>query len=360
MIYRAIGVMSGSSLDGLDIAFTEFDEQAGNWQFAIRQTDCVPYSSEWRRRLENASHLNARDYCLLDTEFGHLIGSAINDFISRNNLQFQVALISSHGHTVFHSPAQKMTAQLGSGAAIAAETRLPVVSDLRSVDVAFGGQGAPIVPIGEKYLLGNYQYFLNLGGIANLSSRVDDFIAFDVCPANRVLNMLAQHTGASFDADGRLAAQGQVNGQLLQALDALEYYGLDHPKSLANEFGTEAVYPLVMAQEQNVANAMATYVAHIARQVANSLRRIGAGPGKLLITGGGAFNSFLVGRIARELEPLAIELAIPEPNLINYKEAMIMSFMGVLRWRQEDNVLASVTGATKNSINGALWIGQDA
>ncbi len=360
MIYRVIGVMSGSSVDGLDIAFTEFDEQAGKWHFQIRQADCIPYSPEWQRRLESAHQLNARDYCLLHADFGHLTGRMINEFISSNNLQFQVALIASHGHTVFHSPAEQMTAQIGDGAAIAAETRLPVISDLRALDVAFGGQGAPIVPIGEKYLLGEYQYFLNLGGIANLSCAVDGLIAFDVCPANRVLNMLAKHKGEAFDRDGALAAQGRVNDGLLNALDELGYYRLGHPKSLPNEFGTETVYPILAREEGNINDALATYVEHIARQVKNALVRTGAVPGKLLVTGGGAFNSFLVYRLSEALRPHGVEIVIPEPNLVNYKEAMIMGFMGVLRWRQEDNVLASVTGAIKNSINGALWTGQDA
>ena len=170
MVYRAIGLMSGSSLDGLDIAFVEFHENAGKWTYEILKADCYPYSEEWITRLKNAISLNALDYQLLHVDYGHYLGQQVNKFIEENELQYKVALIASHGHTTFHIPAKKMTAQLGDGAAIAAETQLPVVTDLRALDVAFGGQGAPIVPIGEKLLLGNYDYFLNLGGIANISS----------------------------------------------------------------------------------------------------------------------------------------------------------------------------------------------
>ena len=190
------------------------------------------------------------DYQLLHTDFGHYIGMQVNKFIEEKKLHYQVALIASHGHTTFHVPAKKMTAQLGDGAAIAAVTQLPVVADLRALDVALGGQGAPIVPIGEKLLLGGYDYFLNLGGIANISHNADPstgsgYIAFDVCPANRVLNMLVNEMGMEFDEDGKIATKGQINLHLLEKLNSLDYYKLPYPKSLANDFGTDVVYPLI-------------------------------------------------------------------------------------------------------------------
>src|SRR5438874_2223580 len=185
MIYRAIGVMSGSSLDGLDIAFSEFQENGGKWNYEIKKADCYLYSKEWAQKLRTATSLGALEYQLLHVEYGQYIGQQINKFIEENSLNYQVALISSHGHTSFHVPSKKMTAQLGDGAAIAAQTQLPVVTDLRALDLAFGGQGAPIVPIGEKWLLGDYNYFLNLGGIANISFKAEPYIAFDVCSANR-------------------------------------------------------------------------------------------------------------------------------------------------------------------------------
>ena len=197
--------MSGSSLDGMDIAFAHFQENAGKWNFELIKTACYKYDDAWTNKLQSAHSLHALQYQLLHTEYGHYIGEQVNNFIEENNLHYQVQLIASHGHTVFHMPEKKMTAQLGDGASIAAETGINTVSDLRSMDVALGGQGAPIVPIGEQLLLGNHDFFLNLGGIANLSfNNKGKFSAFDVCPANRILNMLAKEAGKEFDRSGRI------------------------------------------------------------------------------------------------------------------------------------------------------------
>jgi anhydro-N-acetylmuramic acid kinase len=368
MLYRAIGLMSGSSLDGLDIAYVEFLHQAGSWSFDIVTADCYAYSEEWKKKLQGATSLNALDYQLLHTEYGHYLGKEVVRFIEENNLQYKVSLIASHGHTTFHAP-PKMTAQLGDGAAIAAETGLPVVSDLRALDVAFGGQGAPIVPIGEKLLLKAYEYYLNLGGIANISFRKDDkYIAFDVCPANRVLNLLIAKEGKEYDAGGEMASGGTINNELLQKLNSLSYYQQPYPKSLANNFGTDEVYPLVKSFHLSTADALRTYVEHIVYQIKEAIRQSQSAKNhqppttnhKLLITGGGAFNTFLVQRLSDELQPLNIGVIVADENLVQYKEALIMAFMGVLRWRQEYNVLSSVTGAQRDSIGGALWIGQEA
>jgi anhydro-N-acetylmuramic acid kinase len=260
-----------------------------------------------------------------------------------------------------------MTSQLGDGAAIAAETELPVITDLRSLDVAFGGQGAPIVPIGEKLLLNEYDFFLNLGGIANISFNGEPYVAFDVCPANRVLNMLANVTGKEYDDKGELASGGKVNEDLLKHLNELDYYKQPYPKSLANEFGIEIVYPMIRDSECEMRDSLRTYVEHISQQVNLSIanfqtsnNKLQTTNHKLLITGGGAFNSFLIQRLTEKLKELQIEVIVPDEKLIQYKEAMIMAFIGVLRWRQENNVLSSVTGAARDSIGGALWIGQEA
>lgn len=362
MVYRAIGLMSGSSLDGLDIAFVEFQEQAGKWDYEILQADCYAYPEEWIVKLKNAINLSAKDYQLLHAEYGHYTGQQVNKFIEQHQLYYKIGVIGSHGHTTFHVPDKKMTAQLGDGAAIAATTQLPVVSELRAMDIAFGGQGAPIVPIGEKLLLGNYNYFLNLGGIANISFNADSYIAFDVCPANRVLNMLVNEIGKEFDDGGQIAASGEVYQPLLGQLNALDYYKLAYPKSLANDFGTDIVYPLIKASGLDTKAGLRTYVEHIVLQIKNS---IGSSmlqiPGsRLLATGGGAMNTFLVQRLTEHLKELNIELIVPDKKLVNYKESLIMAFIGVLRWRQEYNVLSSVTGASRDSIGGALWIGQEA
>ncbi len=365
MLYRAIGLMSGSSLDGLDIVFAEFREQGGKWEYGILEGTCFAYPEEWVQKLKDAVHLPARDYQLLHTAYGHYIGQQVNQFIDQQQLHYKVAVIASHGHTTFHIPAKKMTAQLGDGAAIAAETGLPVVSDLRALDVALGGQGAPIVPIGEKLLMGEYDYFLNLGGIANISRNADPYIAFDVCPANRVLNMLANEAGKEFDEGGQLAAEGTVNENLLEKLNALPYYRQSYPKSLANDFGTGVVYPLVKDSSCGLADALRTCTEHIAVQTGHAIRLAGknksqTGGLKLLATGGGALNHFLVDRIKNQLKVESVDLVVPGRMLVDFKEALIMAFIGVLRWRQEYNALSSVTGASRNSIGGALWTGQEA
>lgn len=361
MVYRAIGLMSGSSLDGLDLAFAEFTEQGGQWTYELKETACYPYTVEWTERLSNATRLNALDYQLLHTDYGHYLGEQVNHFIEEKQLHFQAALIASHGHTSFHIPARKMTAQLGDGAAIAAETGLPVVSDLRAMDIALGGQGAPIVPVGEKLLFSGYDFFLNIGGIANISVNAAEYLAFDICPANRVLNMLANQAGHAFDKDGAMAASGKVNTGLLETLNALPYYQQSAPKSLANDFGTDIIYPLIQQSGCDTYDALSTYTEHISCQVANALLSLRRDqPQRLLVTGGGALNHYLINLLRSRLEPAVIEVLVPDEKLVNYKEALVMAFIGVLRWRQENNVMASVTGASRNSIGGALWIGQDA
>ena len=214
MIYNVIGLMSGSSLDGLDIAYVEFSEKAGEWNYEIKCAGCIGYDEKWTQKLKDAVHLSAKEYQLLHTDYGRYSGEMVNEFIEKFQLEHKINLIASHGHTTFHFPEKRMTHQLGDGAAIAAQTQLPVVSDLRSMDIAFGGQGAPIVPLGEKLLFGDYDYFLNIGGIANVSINskqgnnqdsdlgITEIIAFDICAANRVLNMLAAEKNKPYDEDG--------------------------------------------------------------------------------------------------------------------------------------------------------------
>ncbi len=363
MIYRAIGVMSGSSLDGLDIVYAEFTETGGKWAYEIQAADCIEYSSEWQGKLRTAVSLPALEYQLLYTEYGHFIGEQVNLFIDKYHLHHKVNLIASHGHTTFHLPAKRMTAQLGDGAAIAAETGLTVISDLRALDVALGGQGAPVVPIGEKLLFPGYDYFLNIGGIANISIHTSSIIAFDVCAANRVLNMLAAEKGLLYDDGGKLAAAGNSSENLLQQLNSLEYYGKAYPKSLANDFGTGIVYPLIKNAGITTNDALRTYTEHIAVQVSNSTagnRQPAADHRsikKLLVTGGGAMNHFLIERLRILLAGKNIEVVVPDEKTIQYKEALIMALMGILRWREEVNVLPSVTGAARESIGGAMWLG---
>jgi anhydro-N-acetylmuramic acid kinase len=372
MVYKVIGLMSGSSLDGLDIAYVHLQETGGRWSMEIQQTACIPYNHEWVEKLRGAIRLSALDYMLLHTDYGHFIGKAVNQFIEDHHLEHKVDMIASHGHTTFHMPLRGMTGQIGDGASIAAETRLPVISDLRALDLAFGGQGAPIVPIGEKLLLGDYGFLLNLGGIANLSFRYanenkeDQYHAFDVSPANRVLNMIVKRDGLLMDEGGKIAASGKLDTKLLAALERLDYYGLAYPKSLANDFGTDVVFPMVSGAKLSTADALNTFIEHIASQLKKDIteivgrHHIQPEGQQLLVTGGGALNNYLVERIVANLEPLGIKVVVPDRQLIEFKEAVVMALIGVLRWREEYNVLSSVTGARRDSIGGALWLGTDA
>lgn len=365
MLYRVIGIMSGSSLDGLDTAFVELEETGGKWSYEIKSASCKPYNSEWLEKLQKATTLSAYDYLVLHSAYGKYIGEAINEFINNNDLHHKVQLIASHGHTTFHAPDLGMTAQLGDGAAIAATTQINVVSDLRAMDVAFGGQGAPIVPIGEKLLLSDYALCLNLGGIANLSFKSDaGYIAFDVCAANRVMNMLAQLQGKEYDEDGAIAASGKVDTALLMKLNALTYYEKPCPKSLSNSFGTDEVFPFVQSFSLSIADKLRTYAEHVVVQIRNAVTLISEKSKienrKLLVTGGGAFNTFLITRLKEVLNDMNIEVIVPDAMLVSYKEALVMALIGVLRWREEYNVLHTVTGAKRSSIGGAVWIGQEA
>ncbi len=364
MEYRAIGLMSGSSLDGLDMVYVTFLEQGGQWSFTLEAADCVVYPNEWAERLRQATELSARDYCLLHTDYGRWLGEQVNAFIDKHHLHYKIAVVGSHGHTTFHMPERRMTGQLGDGAALAATTGLSVVTDLRALDVALGGQGAPIVPIGEKHLFTGIQYFLNIGGIANISSSATPVVAFDICAANRVLNMIASLQGLAYDKGGAIAASGTVHIDLLATLDTLDYYRLPYPKSLANDFGTDVVYPLVMSAGLSVPDMLATYTRHVVVQIAAAVKQLAAlraePRARLLATGGGACNEFLIQELQTQLAPLGVTVEVPSYDIVQYKEALIMAFMAVLRWRQEYTVLSSVTGALRDSIGGALWTGQEA
>jgi anhydro-N-acetylmuramic acid kinase len=360
MQYNVIGLMSGSSLDGLDIAFVHFEETAGKWQFEIQESACIPYPAEWKQKLSTVSSAFAKEYFLLHTAYGHWLGNRVNDFLEEKNLSYRVQLIASHGHTIFHLPDQRTTVQLGDGASIAAITGIRTITDLRSVDVALGGQGAPVVPIGEKLLFPEYDLFLNIGGIANLSVNGENFIGFDVCPANRILNLIAAKTKKGFDENGLLASAGGVDETLLDKLNAFDYYQLPFPKSLSNEFGLNEIYPVIEKAGLSMENSLHTYVQHIIFQIAKSLldlkQYLGARDNlRLLITGGGAHNKFLIKTLREKIASYGIECIIPDEVMVDYKEALVIALMGALRWREDINVLHSVTGASKDSINGAVW-----
>ena len=363
MVYKVIGIMSGSSLDGLDLVHVQLDEVRGQWSFQILHSQCLSYSEKWLTQLRHATSLSVGDFLKLHTQYGRFLGEAVNQFIEDNNLGHNVHFIATHGHTVFHEPQNHTTWQLGDGATLAAVTSLPVISDLRSMDVALGGQGAPIVPIGDALLFGNYDYLLNIGGIANITIQHPasgaSQLAFDVCPANQILNTLAEREGLMMDEGGALAESGSLLADVLDELNAAIWYKKLPPKSLSNEAARDLVFPHLLMSSHNNADMLHTAAWHIAHQIAEAVKLFphNKPEATLLATGGGAFNTFLMTLVEKMLAPYNVKVVIPDADVVKYKEALVMALIGTLRWREEENVYSSVTGASNNSIGGALWIG---
>ena len=342
---KILGLMSGTSLDGVDLALCDMDES----RYAILAAQTVPYSDEWRRRLSVLENCTALEYAKANIELGHYFGQIISHFL--NDVKIPVDAIASHGHTIFHQPSIGLTTQIGDGDAIAAETGLPVVSNFRTLDVALGGQGAPLVPIGDELLFGDYDACLNLGGIANISYRsAGKRVAYDICPCNMAFNRLANRLGQDYDPDGENARKGTVDQELKRALDSIGYYSLAAPKSLGKEWFVSSFWPMIEASSLPTGDLLATVSAHVAGQIASVLRRHGVG--SLLVTGGGAFNTFLIETIGL-LAP-EVKITVPDELIVNYKEALIFALLGYLRINRRVNTLKSVTGARCNSIGGTL------
>lgn len=346
MRFQAIGLMSGTSLDGLDICFATFEKKE-SWNFQILNAETLPYSEKWEKKLRNSIHLSSEALLELHSEYGFYLGQKTQEFIIRNGLE-NIDLIASHGHTVFHQPQKKITLQIGDGRAIKIATGLPTVYDFRSQDVLMGGNGAPLVPIGDELLFSAYDACLNLGGFSNISLKQDDKrIAFDIAPVNIILNKLAQKFNKNYDENGDLARKGQINEDLLSKLNSLAFYHLPHPKSLGIEWCVESVFPLL--ENIETSDSMASFTEHIAQQISNVINQNNLQ--NVLCTGGGTYNTFLIEKIR---EKTGSAILIPEKEIINYKEALIFAFMGVLRMNNEINVLSSATGSSTDHSSGVI------
>lgn len=346
MTFQAIGLMSGTSLDGLDICFVEFKKQ-NNWTFRILNAETVPYPLFWEEKLRTAIHLSSEELLELNSEYGFYLGKVTSDFIQKYHLK-NIDLIASHGHTVFHQPQKKFTLQIGDGRAIKIETGLPVIYDFRTQDVLMGGNGAPLVPIGDELLFSEYDACLNLGGFSNISLRVNQQrIAFDIAPVNIILNHLAKDLNKNFDENGDLARKGKVIDELLRQLNSLDFYNRNHPKSLGIEWCNQYIFPTFNGIE--TIDLLATFTEHIALQISNILNQY---PIKnVLFTGGGTYNTYLIEKIKSKT---TAEVIIPEKDIIDHKEALIFAFMGVLRFNNEINVMASATGSLKDHSSGII------
>lgn len=349
--YRVIGLMSGTSLDGLDIAYCKFTYHKKKWDFSIKKAITFPYTKGWLEKLKGAHNLSGLQLELLHNEYGRYLGEAVKQFVKEQDIN-KIDFIASHGHTIFHQPEKRLTFQLGNGAAIAGSSVLPTVSDFRSLDVALGGQGAPLVPIGDGLLFAEYTFCLNLGGFANISyEHKGSRIAYDICPVNIALNYLAGYINKEYDKDGIVASKGKVNVQVLKQLNALSFYKKAFPKSLGREWLEKEFLPILDKWHAPVEDKMATVTEHIAIQIAAVTK---GKKGTVLVTGGGVFNKHLIARIKR-LAP-SVKVVIPGKVLINYKEALVFAFLGVLRWRGEVNCLKSVTGASENNSGGSIFL----
>ncbi|HNW90231.1 MAG TPA: anhydro-N-acetylmuramic acid kinase [Bacteroidales bacterium] len=348
--YHIIGAMSGTSLDGLDVAFCRFVYSNKKWSYHIIKATTYKYPESWRSKLSQAAFLSALEFSFLHNEYGRYCGRLVKKFITEN--KFKPDFICSHGHTIFHQPEKQLTVQIGSGASMAAETGLATLCDFRASDVALQGQGAPLVPIGDELLFSDYDICLNIGGISNLSfCKNSKRIAFDVSPANMVLNYLAGKAGKAFDAGGKMASEGKISKTLLDQLNKLEFYKIKPPKSLGREWLEKVFIPVLESHTKVALNdLLRTCTEHIAEQIAIQISKTTAK--KVLVTGGGAFNKYLITLISQRCRA---EIVLPEKEIIEYKEALIFAFLGVLRMRNENNCLKSVTGARKDNCGGAIY-----
>lgn len=343
----AIGLMSGSSLDGIDLALVRFTSDEGRYSYNILDATTLPYPEPWQQRLANAFLSKPEELVTLDKEYGAYLGQQVFDFVKR--CAVKPDFVASHGHTIFHKPALRYTLQIGDGQALADHCGLLTINDFRTEDVSKGGQGAPLVPIGDKLLFGDYDICLNIGGIANLSYETNgQRIAYDICIANQALNWLAQRKGLPYDKDGLMAQRGKINEKLLEQLNDNEFFRQAPPKSLGREYFE--TFQKDCLDCYDVQDAMATFVEHIAQQIGQSTAELPKG--KILVTGGGAHNGFLVKRIQQHTNH---QVFVPDSQTVDYKEALIFALLGLLRLEGHTNVLCSVTGAPSDSCSGKIW-----
>lgn len=346
--YNIIGLMSGTSADGLDIVLCNFQKDNTKWQYKVLKSQTIDYTPSQRAKLLDLHKFSATDLRKADIDFGRFSAESVNDFCK--DLPYSIDFIASHGHTVFHEPALHYTLQIGDGNCIAKQTGITTIYDFRSGDIALGGQGAPLVPIGDELLFGDYDACLNLGGFSNISFRNGNGtrIAFDICPVNIIMNEYARRLGKKYDNGGEIAASGKCIKELLNELNVLDFYKKSYPKSLGREWVENTMMPILAKYENyNIPDILNTLICHISYQIVEVIKS----RKNVLITGGGAYNSFLIETIR---ESCSTEIIIPENSIINYKEAIIFAFLGVLRINNENNCLASITGADRDSCCGII------
>jgi Predicted molecular chaperone distantly related to HSP70-fold metalloproteases len=349
-ISTCIGLMSGSSMDGVDLVLVRFKDDEEKYDFEILDAETIQYSKEWKYKLSNAFSSDPEQIAKLDLEYGKYLGTLIQKFSEKHH--GAIDFVASHGHTVFHKPEIGYTLQIGNGETMAKTCKLKIINDFRTEDVSIGGQGAPLVPIGDELLFHDYGICLNIGGIANLSfNSQGKRIAYDICIANQSLNYMASKIGFSFDKDGEISRSGKTIIEDLMRLNQHDYYKITGPKSLGREFFEQVQKPLIEASQNKIEDLLCTFTEHIAQQIANTTENIEQT--KMLITGGGAYNQYLLERIKHHTKH---NVVVPQKNIIDYKEALIFAFLGLLKLENRTNVLASVTGAPRDSSSGKIWM----
>lgn len=355
--YNVIGVMSGTSLDGIDLAHIHFSIVDDKWSFKIIEAETVSYNKDWLEKLKIAVDFSESELQQLNEDYTVLLANIIKTFIEKHDLK-NLDAVCSHGHTILHQPQNGITLQIGNLPKIAKGIGQTVVCDFRVQDVLLGGQGAPLVPIGDQILFSEYDYCLNLGGFSNVSFEQNgNRIAFDISPVNTVLNFYANQLGLDYDDKGKIAGSGKLNTDLLNELNRLDYYKKSFPKSLGFEFVKTTVLPLIERYTMSIEDKMHTFTEHIAIQTAVALDCFETRneKRKLLATGGGTYNDFLMERMQLHLPQL--EIIIPDKKTIEFKEALIFALLGVLKLRGEINVLSSVTGAKNDHSAGFILSG---
>ncbi|GIV41182.1 MAG: anhydro-N-acetylmuramic acid kinase [Vicingaceae bacterium] len=352
--FRCIGIMSGTSLDGLDLALCEFYSEHSGWSFKILASRTVEYEPHWRQFLQNSMTLTGKELIELDINYGRWIALQIDNFLHSEGFNAnQIDVIGSHGHTVFHAPEKSISLQIGHGAVISAMTNIDVVTSFRSMDVAMGGQGAPLVPVGDKLLFGQYDACLNLGGFANISFDLDGKrIGFDICPVNIILNYIAVKNGYNFDKDGKLATDGEIIQDLFYELENLNFYSLDPPKSLSKEWLEKNVLPLVERYliDYPTNDIMETIYRHIVSQIKKITCKYHLS--SVMVTGGGIKNNYLR-TLLQSVDN--VEFIVPERQLVDFKEALVFAFLALLNKLNQPNVWSSVTGSICDHIAGAYF-----
>ena len=343
--------MSGTSLDGLDVVAAQFWQEHEQWHFDILAGQTIDYELHMLEKLRYAHTLNAFNLAVLDVNMGKWYGQQVALFITQHRLK--PLFVASHGHTIFHDPALQLTLQIGNPAAIVALTQCPVVADFRRLDIALGGQGAPLVPIGDALLFNEYQFCLNLGGVANISMPMQQPLhAGDICICNMALNFLAQEKGFAYDNNGRLAANGEVQDQLLKQLNTHQFFNTTFPKSTGREFFETFYLPILQTDRYSTNDKLATVCEHIAIQIAMHINQNNTNHKAVLVTGGGALNQHLTQRLQTHSQ---VHIHLATAQLTHFKEALIFAFLGLLRWQNSTNTLQSVTGASRNSVGGCIY-----